>query len=334
MNRVGVFGGTFNPLHIGHINSMLTVLREASLEKIYVVPSFQSPTKDFVKRPCPEERLEMLKVGLKGYEKTLQVDSQEIQRAGVSYTIDTIENYCKLYPANDIFLILGADVFHYFDVWKKNEEILSYVNLIVTSRSRTPLPLHLEGLPKSVQKHIVDFDKRHVMLDTGRFIQFIRLDDIDISSSEVRTKLRMGQKVEKFLNFAVEDYIKENRLYQPPQSQWEDFYDITKRAAQILNSRKVMQLRVFDLQKTEIPTDYTIISSSTSRKAARSIAEFLIKSLREELGLSPLTIDGLGEGRWIAVDYGALIVHIFYNYVRSEYQLEELWGEGTELFFL
>lgn len=334
MNRVGIFGGTFNPLHIGHINSMLTALKEASLEKIYVVPSFQSPAKEFIKRPYPKERLEMLKAGLKGYESILQVDSQEIQRAGVSYTIDTLEYYCKKYSSGDIFLILGADVFNHFDTWKKKEEIIRSVNLIVTSRSRTPLPLRREDLPRIIQKHIADFDKRHIMLDTNRFIQFVRLDDIDISSSEVRSKLRMGQKVEKFLNCAVEDYIKKHHLYTPPKSQWEDFYGITRRVAQILDSKKAIQLRVFDLRNTDVPTDYTIISSFSSQKAASSNAELLIRALKEELGLLPLSVDGLQGGRWVAVDYGGLIIHIFYDYVRAEYHLEELWDRGTELFLL
>ncbi|MGZ4162085.1 MAG: nicotinate-nicotinamide nucleotide adenylyltransferase, partial [Neobacillus sp.] len=93
--RVGIFGGSFNPPHMGHINSLVTVQKKAGLDKIHVVPAAQNPLKTQVAGPTNEQRLELVKLALNSYGKQFYVDDQEIRRGGLSYTIDTVMNLRK-----------------------------------------------------------------------------------------------------------------------------------------------------------------------------------------------------------------------------------------------
>ena len=103
--KIGIFGGSFNPLHSGHLAGMQTVLKKIGLTKIILVPAFQNPLKKQVEGPSPKQRLEMARLAIESYGNQFQVDDQEIVREGKSYTIDTIKFYRKQYEANDLNLI-------------------------------------------------------------------------------------------------------------------------------------------------------------------------------------------------------------------------------------
>jgi nicotinate-nucleotide adenylyltransferase len=90
-------------------------------------------------------------------------------------------------------------------------------------------------------------------------------------------------------------------------------------------------VRAFDLQDLGATTDFTLIASGTSTRHAASIAENLAMAVKEEFNLLPQSVEGVDEGRWVVVDYGSLIVHVFYDFVRQEYRLEELWKNGKEI---
>lgn len=330
-DRIGIFGGTFNPLHVGHLNSMTTVAKKVGLQKVVVIPTYQNPIKEPIEGPTPEQRLEMVKAGVQEYEGLLEVDPQEVTRGGQSYTIETIKKYAGQYKPDDLFLIVGADVFYGMDDWKDVEEILTSVNLVVTSRSGNHFPYQVEDFPKRVQEMVADFDKKVAFLTSGRFIHFVRLDDIDVSATEVRKKIRNNQSVAKYLTTAVESYIKDHGLYKPLDVRIADFEDFTRFCANVLFEKKGINVRAFDLRPIEAPSEFTIVASGTSSRHAASLGENVIKAVKENFGVLPLNIEGLKEGRWVVIDYGSLIVHVFYDYVRNEYRLEDLWRGGLDL---
>ncbi len=329
--RIGIFGGTFNPLHVGHLNSMVTVAKKVGLQKIVAVPTFQNPIKEPIEGPSAEQRLEMVKAGVQDYDGLIVVDGQEVARGGASYTVETIKAYAKNYQPDDLFFIVGVDVFYSMDQWKDLDKILSMVNLVVTSRSGNQFPFTVEDFPSQIRAMVEDFDKKVAFLSSGRFIHFVRLEDIDVSATEVRKKIRNGQSVAKYLTVPVEEFIKEHGLYKPLDVRIADFEEFTKFCAGILYDKKGINIRGFDVRDIEAPSEFMLIASGTSSRHASSMGENIIKAVKENFGVLPLNIEGLKEGRWVAVDYGSLMVHIFYDYVRNEYRLEELWRHGRDL---
>ena len=143
--------------------------------------------------------------------------------------------------------------------------------------------------------------------------------------------MRLGQSIQHLVPLPVADLIQEKGLYESVAKNIGDFEKFTRFCAQHLKDKGGINVRAFDLTKMEAPTDFTLIASGTSTRHATSIAESLVKEVKKEYGIWPQGIEGTTEGRWIVVDYGSLIIHSFYDFVRNEYRLENLWKDGTEL---
>ena len=215
MTRVGVFGGTFNPIHRGHMNSLAQVKDKFQLDVVRVIPAYQSPGRDFIDSPDPKQRLEMVKLGLKDLDEGFYLDPCEINRQGISYSIDTLKDTLKNLLIDDkdieLFLIIGLDQFYTFDQWKDYKEILKLSNLIVTSRPGYTFPLGSPEFPQGFHDFIEEFDGHQVLTKFEKIIYFLRLSDVDVSSSQIRKKLKLGQSVDKYLSFQVESYIRNQR---------------------------------------------------------------------------------------------------------------------------
>jgi len=329
--RVGIFGGSFNPPHMGHINSLLTVQKKAGLDKVHVVPASQNPLKMAVEGPTTEQRLDLVKQALNTYGKQFFVDDQEIKRGGLSYTIDTVMNLRKEIDPEDLFLIIGADQFEEFSQWKDYQKILTEANLIVTTRPGWDIPQEADELPEYLKALVAEYDFNFIELKTGRNVQFIRLQDIQVSASEVRKLLRTGRPVEKVLPLSVESYIREHKLYRPIGDRIGDFAKFTEFCGNVLFSKKGILVRGFDLTNIAAPAEYALIASGTSTRHAVSLAENVVQAVKEEYNVLPQSIEGVDEGRWVLVDYGSLIVHVFYDFVRHEYSLENLWKDAKDM---
>lgn len=329
--RVGIFGGSFNPPHNGHINSITTVAKKVGLQKVHIVPAAQNPLKTPVEGPTPEQRLELTRRAFNQYGDTFFVDDQEIVRGGKSYTYETIKSLRKTIDAEDLFLVFGLDNLESLNEWKEYKKILAEANLIVTTRPGYDTPSSQEELPEYLQEFVEEFDFNFIELKTGRNIQFITLQDVEVSSTELRKWLRNGRPVEKFLPLSVESYIKEHKLYRNLGDRIGDYGKFTEFCANVLFSRKGINVRGFDLTKMTAPSEYALIASGTSTRHAASLAENVIMAVKEEYNVLPQSVEGLDEGRWALVDYGSLIVHVFYDFVRQEYSLENLWREGYDM---
>lgn len=329
--KIGIFGGSFNPPHMGHINAIQTVAKKVGLGKVHIIPAAQNPLKTPVEGPSSEQRLELTRLAFEQYGETYFVDDQEIKRGGLSYTIDTVLNLRKTYEAADLFLIVGADKFEELAQWKDYQKLLSEVNLIVTTRPGYDSPESLEDMPAYLKPMVSDFDFNFIELNTGRSIQFITLRDIEISSSELRKWLRTGKPVEKYLPLAVETYLKENKLYRNLGDRIGDFQKFTAFCGDVLFAKKGINVRGFDLTSIAAPSEYALIASGTSTRHAAAMAENVVMAVKEEYNVLPQSVEGIDEGRWVLVDYGSLIVHVFYDFVRQEYSLENLWREGKDL---
>jgi nicotinate-nucleotide adenylyltransferase len=331
MKKIGIFGGSFNPPHNGHVNSIVTVQKKMGFDLIHIIPNNQNPLKIPMEAPSNESRIEMCRRAFSSYGAQFLIDDIELKRGGVSYTIDTIKELRKKYESRELYLIIGADNFETFSEWKDFKKILGEVNLVVTTRPGFQIPEKAGDWPAYLDEYVGESDFGTLELNTGRSVEFITLDDLEISSSELRKKLRVGRPVEKFLPLAVETYIKEFKVYKTKNEKVADYKKFTEICAQILFDKKALGVRAFDLHGVSTTTDYTLIASGTSTRHASSMAENLSLAIKEEFNLLPLGIEGVDEGRWVVVDFGPLIVHIFYDFVRQEYHLEDIWKDGVEL---
>jgi nicotinate-nucleotide adenylyltransferase len=332
--QIGVFGGAFNPIHKGHVNSLLQVQKQFNLDVIKVVPAYQSPGKDLIADPLPQERLKMAEVCLQDMGEHFEIDPCEMERKGISYTIDTLKNLKEKNPESDLHLIIGLDQFHSFDQWKEFEEIIKLAHLIVTSRPGFSFPLSKTSFPAGVQSLIEDFDGYQSITKTGKLIYFLKLNDIDISSSEIRKKIKVGQSVDKFLSLQVEKFIKDNNIYEASGPKIQDYKLLALEVAEFLESKKAINTLVFNFDKmSESIVDFAIICSATNKRQSVSLAESIIEKIKMKYSVRPIALDGMDDGRWVVMDYGSLIVHVFYDFVRQEYRLEQLWNKADKLEF-
>lgn len=329
--RIGLFGGSFNPPHMGHLNSLETVLKKLGLDQIHVIPNSQNPLKTQVEGPSPDQRLEMVRLAIASYGDRFVVNDTEIRRGGVSFTIDTVQEFRKNHAADDLFLIIGADNFETFDQWKDYREILKEVNLIVTTRPGFEIPSSVDDIPEFLKDQIIEADFNFIELKSGRNVQFLSLKDIEVSSSDLRKRLRTGRPVQKELPLSVESYIRSEGLYRPLKDRISDYMDFTRFCGDVLFEKKGINVRGFDLRQMSAPAEYALVASGTSTRHASSLAENVMARVKEEYNIYPQGIEGLDEGRWVVLDYGATMIHLFYDFVRQEYSLENLWRQAPDL---
>jgi nicotinate-nucleotide adenylyltransferase len=193
--RIGVFGGSFDPVHLGHLLAAQDACEQMKLDRVIFMPTAQAPLKDRFPGASPEKRLELLRAAITG-DRRFEVSLLELERGGVSYTIDTARALRREHPADAIYWIIGADQAEQLANWRELEALAAIVEFIVLARPGYTAPAGSAALPPSVRLHPV---ASHVL---------------DISSSEVRRRVAAGQPVRYFLPAPVADRIEKERLYR------------------------------------------------------------------------------------------------------------------------
>lgn len=194
MTRIGIFGGSFDPPHVGHLLAASDAAEALGLDRLVFVPAHVSPFKDGVTRTSAADRLAMVRL-LVGDDPRFAVDPIEIDREGLSYTVDTLAAYADRHPDAELVLLVGEDVLAGFLQWRDPERIRRLARLAVLRRSTAgelELPEPLRADPP-------------VMLQTRR---------IDVSSTEVRQRARAGRSLRGFVPEAVATYVERGRLYR------------------------------------------------------------------------------------------------------------------------
>jgi nicotinate-nucleotide adenylyltransferase len=195
--RIGVFGGTFDPPHVGHLILAADAFEALRLDKLFFVPARAQPLK--VDRPAiasAAERLEMVRLAIKG-DVRYAVDDTEINREGLSFTVDTLEGLSARFEGAQLFLLLGEDSLASFDRWRKPERIRELATLAVMYRAR-----HGGGTKTS----------RPSLKRKG--VETLSTRQIDVSSTEIRQRLSDGRSIRGFVPESVEKFIASRRLYQ------------------------------------------------------------------------------------------------------------------------
>lgn len=197
--RVGIFGGTFNPPHNGHLSAASAFVKAAALDRLYVIPTFLPPHKAIC-GVSSSDRLSMTKAAFADV-PCVTVSDIEILRGGVSYTADTLRSLKD--TDDELFLLCGTDMFLTLDTWYQPETIFDLSTVCYVRReTESDTLLLLEQKEKEYK------DRFH-----ARIFKIENPDTIEISSSEIREKVKKSKEISRFVPPAVLDYIVEKRLY-------------------------------------------------------------------------------------------------------------------------
>jgi nicotinate-nucleotide adenylyltransferase len=200
--RWALFGGTFDPIHLGHTAVAQSAGEQIHADRVVFIPAKCSPLKGFFPNASDEDRLAMIRLALRE-NKAFEVSDWELGRAAPSYTLDTVRHFQSLYgPSTTLHWLIGADTVNDLMHWYKIEELIDVCNLTIMYRGGYEAPT---------------FEKYASVWGPERIEKLranvVRTPSIDISSTEVRRRLRAGEDVRGFIHPDVIDYIRRHSLY-------------------------------------------------------------------------------------------------------------------------
>jgi nicotinate-nucleotide adenylyltransferase len=189
--RLAIFGGSFDPPHVGHLLAAQDAFEHLTLDRIVLVPAASQPLKVGRAVADATHRLEMVRL-LAEDDDRFEVSPVEVERAGLSFSVDTLTHFAGAYPAAERFFLVGADVLATFSQWREPERILRLAQLVVLQRAGETAPARLHG------RDIVHLPTRRV----------------DVSSTEIRERVRSGRSIRGFVTDKVGAYIARTGLYR------------------------------------------------------------------------------------------------------------------------
>jgi nicotinate-nucleotide adenylyltransferase len=215
--RLGILGGTFNPIHLGHLAAAEEVRDRLKLDKVMFIPSFLPPHKSEEDMPSAVQRQEMVRLAITG-NPHFTVSDVEIRRGGRSYTIDTIEALRQAHVGAELYFITGLDSFLEIGTWKEWKRLMELCAFVVLSREgyrfRDIAKLEFLNAPEHDLATLDGREREEALIRTGNMrVHLERVPFYDISSTDIRTRLRTGRSIKYHLPEAVEHYIIENKLY-------------------------------------------------------------------------------------------------------------------------
>jgi len=190
VQRIGIFGGSFDPVHLGHLLVAQAAIEELDLSRLFLIPAAQSPFKPASQPAAAAARLQMLRLAFVGH-PNCEVDEQEIKRGGISYTVDTLRDYTKRFPGTEVFYLIGADNVASLTAWREAAELARLAQFVAIPRPGEP-PV---GFPPPFR---------------GRMLKGF---PFGVSSSQIRARVKDGLPIDHLVPPAVAEAIRNNRLY-------------------------------------------------------------------------------------------------------------------------
>jgi nicotinate-nucleotide adenylyltransferase len=209
--RLGIFGGTFDPPHVGHLLAASDAIEHLTLDRLVFVPAAIQPLKAGRETASAEHRLAMVRL-MVGADVRLQSDSVEVDRDGLSYTVDTLREFARRFPSADRYFLVGADVLASFAQWRDPQTVLDLATLAVLTRRAESAS---EEISEATQMEQQRMSARGSLLDgLAQRSTFVPTRRVDISSTEIRDRVRSGRSIHGFVTDAVGEYIAAHGLYR------------------------------------------------------------------------------------------------------------------------
>jgi nicotinate-nucleotide adenylyltransferase len=211
--RIGIFGGSFNPIHHGHLRAAEEVREALELDLVYFVPAASPPHKAEGDLAPAEHRLQMVRLATKG-NRHFMVSDAEVKRIGRSYTVDTVRYFVStLRPPSYLYLMMGMDAFAELDSWRESRELVNLCSVVVHTRGRgrgsEPPRVSLAALQRFGYCQKGD----HYVNPSDQTLSFIETTFFPVSCTDIRHKLQRHQSVRYLVPSDVVDYIERHALY-------------------------------------------------------------------------------------------------------------------------
>jgi nicotinate-nucleotide adenylyltransferase len=199
--RLGILGGSFDPVHLGHLVMAETCRERLRLDEIWFVPAGHPPHKTDRELAPAKARADMLEFALAGIPE-FQISETELKKEATSFTVETLEAMTQEDSGRELFLLIGADSLHDFPTWKDPGRILELAQVVAVNRGRQDPPA-LDELEQKLGADAIDR------------IQIINMPGIDLASTDIRHRVRSGHSIRFLVPKAVEAYIIEHKVYAP-----------------------------------------------------------------------------------------------------------------------
>lgn len=211
MTSIAIFGGTFDPVHQGHLQTSINIQQQFHFDAYYFLPC-KIPALKAPSLANNQQRIEMLKLALSDHPQ-FSIDLREIERDTPSYMVETLKSIRSQYPDAAITLIMGYDAFRSLPLWHEWQSLIKLANLLIINREQQEQLECVTELNTLLKMHET-MQQEDLLNNNEGFIYFFNAGDYPISSTEIRTKLKLRQKVTDLLPAEVYQYIKKWNLYQ------------------------------------------------------------------------------------------------------------------------
>lgn len=196
--RVGLYGGTFDPIHLGHLVLAEQCREQLQLDAVWFIPAGEPPHKEAVDRTPGRQRLEMVELAISGHAQFLALDL-EIRRPGRSFTVETLDQLTRAHSAAKLWWLVGADALHDFTTWREPDRIVQMARLAAVNRGEGPL----EGVDVFRQRF-------------GDVVDVVTMPGLSIAARDLRHRIATGRSIRYLVPRAVEAYIGHHGLYRRP----------------------------------------------------------------------------------------------------------------------
>jgi nicotinate-nucleotide adenylyltransferase len=211
--KIGLMGGTFNPVHIAHLRIAEEARECCGLDRVFFIPAADPPHKPIAGEITFLQRCEMVQQAIRG-NRYFELSAVEGERSGKSYSIDTIKRFIDDFPEDSLYFIIGSDSFLEIGLWHCYESIFSLCNLIVVERPGAPVTDQINALPAAIRSQFQYAGESNLKHKSGKMVHFTTGCALAVSSSRIRALAAAGRSIKYLVPPDAEMYIKTKRIYQ------------------------------------------------------------------------------------------------------------------------
>jgi len=329
---VGVLGGTFDPVHLGHLAAAEHAKRALGLRRMLLLPTAVPPHKPRGSLSPARHREAMLRLAVEERDG-LEISKLDLAGDEVRFTIDTLRALRDTPPGCLPVFVLGMDALLEIETWREYRQVLREFDLVVLDRPGQRLAEVRRRLAPAAAERLVEIEGDHSGAGPGGRIFHLPFDPVPISSSEIRARVSAGLELDGLVPPAVAGYIRNSGLYRerggsslsieaPPE---------ISHSVAAAQDKKAEDVVVLDLRGLSDVTDYFVICHGSSERQVHAIVDSIQERLVRELDLKPKHVEGLRSANWVLMDYIDFVVHVFLEERRQFYRLERLWGDARKL---
>lgn len=206
-----MFGGSFDPVHVGHLRVAEEVRGHLDLDKVFFIPTAVQPLKRQTSAIDADERLKMIRMSIRG-NSFFRASDIEVKRGGISYSIDTIRSYARQF--DDLYFLVGVDAFSEMNLWKDYRDLFHYTNFAVMVRPNHKVANLTDVLPRDIRQEVRRIDSTTYEHTSGKRLFLFEITQLDISSTTIRSLVKEGRSIRYLVSDSVERFIEQRGLYK------------------------------------------------------------------------------------------------------------------------